>query len=95
MPEYSSLAPESGDDWSDLEAGGERAESLLPELEALEGRLQELAQWIRSLREENNALRSREAELLRERETLWRERGLVSARLTEIIAKVDAVRGET
>lgn len=93
MPEFPSVVPESGDEREGAEA--ESSEALLPELEALEERLQELVLLVRRLREENEALREQGAQLGRERETLRRERGLVSARLTQIIAKVDALRGKT
>jgi hypothetical protein len=93
MSEFPAVVPESGDDRDGTES--ESSDALLPELEALEERLHELVLLVRRLREENAALREQGAQLGRERETLRRERGLVSARLTQIIAKVDALRGET
>ncbi len=87
----------------------EASGSLEAELEVLEQRLHEVTDLVRRLREENDALRgdcaalSREREeverdragLQRERDSLLRERGAVSSRLAQIIAKVDALRGET
>jgi chromosome segregation ATPase len=94
---------ESADEGSDqpyraatsAEAPADASGDLLLELEALEARLLEVSERVRLLRGENAEWRARCHELERERDALWRERGAVSSRLAQIIAKVDALRGET
>jgi hypothetical protein len=73
----------------------EDADDLMRELESLEARLALVTDLVRELRADNAELREQNLELVRERDALWRERGVVSARLAQIIAKVDALRGET
>jgi hypothetical protein len=103
---YPSPGPEEGGDESNGETSGadafdeapgaaEMPESLVLELEALETRLLDVTELVRELRAENAALRAQSVDLGRERDALWRERGIVSTRLAQIIAKVDALRGET
>lgn len=77
--------PEPGAFYEDLEPA-ER--NLLSELDLLEEKIQEITRTVETLREEKRALE-------RECEHLRGERTVTVERLTHLIQKVDALRGDS
>jgi len=71
-----------------LEVTGLQDEDLLTELDRLEQRVQEISALVHQLREQNGAL-ERECERLRQ------ERSATVGRLSHLIERVDALRGES
>ncbi len=77
-----------------LEFPEEQGPDLLVELERLEAKVQEVTDSIEKLREEKRTLERECGRLERQCEQLRGERSVTVGRLTSLIAKVDALRGE-
>jgi predicted nuclease with TOPRIM domain len=77
-----------------LEIPDEQGQDVLAELEQLESKVQEVTILIERLREEKRTLERECGRLERQCELLRGERSVTVGRLTSLIAKVDALRGE-
>ena len=78
-----------------LESNAVQEEDLLTELDRLEQRLQEITAVVQGLREERRRLEHQCDSLRQECERLRQERSATVGRLTHLIEKVDALRGES